>query len=103
MTEDTLNFAAIGIELGVPVLLLLGCWLLPKKRLIFTTALIAISPMLMAYMFISINHHPGQTDFAFAAMWLMTFVVYMALLTIGLVVGLIRHKVAKRAISSPAA
>jgi hypothetical protein len=105
MTEVTLNLLAIGIELGVPVLLLLGCMLAPDKRLIFSTALVATSPILLLYIFIAISHgiSPAQTNFAFDAMWLMSFAPYMFFLTLGLLAGLIRHKVAMRAKPSAAA
>ncbi len=106
MTENTLNLVAMGIELGIPALLLLGCWLFPRVRVLFVITLVAISPVLLLYLAIAISHatHQAQVDFAFSAMWLMTFLPYMVLLTIGFAIGLIRYKTAaKLNSSSPAA
>ena len=102
MKEDTLNLAAIAIELGTPVLLFIGCWLFPKSRTVCVTTLIALLPALLLYLIIAINHLTTTEpwDFAFEAMWLMTFLPYMVLLTLGLVIGIARHE---KASSSPAA
>lgn len=94
LSEAILNRCAIGIELGVPLLLALACWRWPERRRIFGAALLAISPALLLFAIVCVSqfHARAQSDFAFSAIWLMSFLPYMALLTIGLLVGFLRHR-----------
>ena len=92
MNENALNAIAIALELGIPVFLAVACWLNPSRRRLYLPALIAISPFLLLFLLVTINHLPniGQYDFAFGAMWIMCFIPYMVFLIVGFAFGLLR-------------
>jgi hypothetical protein len=92
MSESALNAGAIAIELGIPVLLVIGYWLKPLWRTLFRAGLISISPFLLLFLLVTLSHLPkiGEYDFAFGAMWIMCFIPYMVFLIVGLAIGLAR-------------
>jgi hypothetical protein len=97
MTEHVLNLAAIALELGIPLLMLCAWCRLPQFRRIFSSVLLAVSPLLILYLFIGVSwlRDPSKSNqFAFAAMWLMSFFPFAVLLAVGLIVGVARHRAA---------
>ena len=81
MTETQMNVGAMAIELGLPLGLIVLMTLKPKVRPRAIVILGAVFPALCLYVAVTISYliSRGKSDiFAFVAMWVMTFEVYVA-------------------------
>jgi len=91
MSDSDLTYLAAIFELGLPIALAIVCAKMPTAQRVLTPVLGAISPILLAYLAVTASHMlaaSADTEFAFGAMWVMSFLAYAALSVIGLVVGL---------------
>lgn len=89
MSEEALIFGAVAFELGLPVLLVLLAVYVPSLRALSISVLGAITPLLVVYLALGVFHvmDPIDSDWAFSAVWLMTFFAYLLLVAVGLFLG----------------
>ena len=86
MSDHTLSVAAASIELGVPLLLLVSCVFAPSARLRSVIVLGATSPLLAAYGYVLVGYYVVQNEqlgWAVGAMWIMSFVPFVACAFLG--------------------
>lgn len=87
MTEMEMTWGAMLVELGIPVLIVIGLALRPRCRRYLVVLLGAIAPALLVYAWIAVAYVVGPTSktaiFAFHAMWVMSFAVYAAIVMVG--------------------
>lgn len=88
MTDNQMNMGAIAVELGIPLGLIVLMALKPEATPRAIVILGAVSPALCLYGWVTISYllsreKPGE--FAFFAMWIMTFGAYVAVAFGGLV------------------
>lgn len=87
MTEMEMTWAAMLVELGIPVLIVIGLALRPRYRRFLTVLLGAITPALLVYAWIAAAYVVGPASktaiFAFHAVWVMSFAVYVAIVVFG--------------------
>jgi len=93
MDEMTLSVAAASFELGVPAGLFAFSLRRPKIRRTTVVVLGATSLPLILYLLIAASHFlspaGNSQDFAFYAMWVMTFGAYVAVLVGATAVALV--------------
>lgn len=100
MTETQMNVGAIVVELGLPLALIVLMTLNPKATPRAIVILGAVFPALCLYVAVTISYlvSGGQSDiFAFFAMWVMTFAVYVAAALGGLAMSFVRRPAGKLA------
>ena len=88
--DSVLSFGAAIIEIIVPLAIIFLYQKSPVSRRPLLTAIGAVSPLLVFYLVVSISFIFSSSEdvlFSFYAMWAMSFVPYIGLVFIGLVVG----------------
>lgn len=87
MTEQEMTRGAMLVELGIPVLIVIGLVLRPRYRRFLVVLLGAITPALLAYAWIAVAYvvGPNSNDaiFAFHAVWVMSLAIYAAIVMVG--------------------
>ena len=94
MTDTSLSIIAAAIELSLPVLLALSCVLVPRARVRALVVLGAITPLLLAYCYVSLGYLVIQTEqysWAIGAMWSMSFVPFAACVVVGAALSFIKR------------
>jgi len=96
MTEQQLNAGAILIELG-SLVAILSVWVRsPNSRSRLAVLLGAVAPLLFAYGYVAVRYAVlagTDYDWAFHAMWLMSFWPYIGCVTIGIAVSLVKKPI----------
>jgi hypothetical protein len=91
--EIYLSVAAAAFELGVPVAAIFVLLRSPRYRQFAAVALGAVTPLSVFFciMFVSYAINPSSEDnnFSFHAMWVIFFIVYIAILLVGLALSFI--------------
>jgi hypothetical protein len=91
INEDLLDAAAIGFELGLPLILIYFCSAFPGKRPLWVPMLGAITPIIMFFGFTTFGYfflNKDEFSFSFFAQWQMGYFVYCLLLLLGLIMGI---------------
>ena len=83
ISETYLSLEAAAFELGVPVAAVVAFAVAPRMRKFAVVLLGAVTPLLVAYAFMAASYFfaPAEpsSGFPFSAIWVMSFVVYLAL------------------------
>ena len=89
MDERVLNFLAIVIEIGLPISFGLAAILFKSLRRAMIGGLLGAAPFLLFYAAVSIDYCTQASDssWAFHAMWIMTFIPYIATVLLGVGLG----------------
>ena len=96
MTEQQLNAGAILIELGALVAILAVWVRSPESRPRLSVLLGALAPLLFAYGYVAVRYVAlagTDYDWAFHAMWLMSFWPYIGCVIIGIAVSLVKKPI----------
>ena len=92
MTDVSLTIAAMLVELGLPGALLWAYVRLPRFRKRAVVVLGALVPFLAGYLYLALSQlfsSAQDSGWAFGAVWIMTFAMYMAALLLGTAMSLI--------------
>ena len=94
MTDTQLKFGAMLVEIGVPLAITITLFIAPRFRPLCYSMLGSITPLLFAYFSATVstwNVGESAEKSAVEAMWLMSLVSYMVVLTIGVLLGIYRR------------
>lgn len=94
MTDTQLKIGAMLVEIGVPLAITITLFIAPRFRPLCYSMLGSITPLLFAYFSATVstwNVIESAEKSAVEAMWLMSFVSYMLVLTIGVLLGIYRR------------
>jgi len=87
ISETYLGLGAAAFELGVPVAAVVALAFAPRMRKFAVVLLGAVTPLLIAYAFMAASYFFARAEpsgrFPFSAVWVMSFVVYLALALVG--------------------
>ena len=93
ISETYLTLGAVTFELGVPLAAAVALAFAPRIRKFAVVVLGAVTPLLLAYAFITASyffvHVEPSSRVPFSAIWVMSFVVYLALALMGTVLAFI--------------
>ncbi|EIL96478.1 hypothetical protein RHOFW104T7_00260 [Rhodanobacter thiooxydans] len=93
ISETYLTLGAVTFELGVPLAAIVVVAFVPRIRKFAVVLLGAVTPLLLAYAFIAASYFSAPAEpsgrFPFSAVWVMSFVVYLALVLAGTALALI--------------
>lgn len=91
MTDSALTSLAILVELGLPIVLAWVAVYRPTLRARSLSILGALALLLTGYLVLCLWHlsDPERTRWALGAVWLMSFVAYVALALVGLLLALV--------------
>jgi len=93
ISETCLTVGAAAFELGVPVAAVIALAFAPGMRKFAALLLGAVTPLLVAYVLMAGSYffETGEPSgrFPFSAVWMMSFVVYLALAIVGAVLAFI--------------
>ena len=93
ISETYLTFGAAAFEIGVPFVAAFALAFVPRMRKFAVVLLGALTPLLIAYAFMATSYflapsvHSGT--FPFSAVWVMSFVAYLALTLVGMALAFI--------------
>jgi len=87
ISETYLSLGAGAFELSVPIAAVVALAFAPRMRKFAVVLLGAVTPLFLAYAFMAASYFfaPAETSgrFYFSALWIMSFVVYLALALMG--------------------
>lgn len=95
MDEDILKKISIGIEFGLPVVLVLVSTIKPKYRCICLPVLGVLAVPIGAFIFILLGYHfinPEEFEYGYHVVWVMSLAMYCILAVIGLVLAIVLRK-----------
>ncbi|OIO67127.1 MAG: hypothetical protein CO186_09230 [Zetaproteobacteria bacterium CG_4_9_14_3_um_filter_49_83] len=94
MNDAWLVALAATLEIGTPIGLTVGWFQMPGLRKRIVVILGAVTPLLMAYTYTTVKYvvlNQEDAAWGFYAMWVMSFVPYLACMMIGLILGLLKR------------
>jgi hypothetical protein len=93
ISETYLTVGAAAFELGMPVAAVIALAFAPRMRKFAALLLGAVTPLLLAYVLVAGSYFFATAEpsgrFPFSAVWMMSFVVYLALAIVGAVLAFI--------------
>lgn len=92
LDDGTLNIIAIGVELGLPLMLLILCYFKKSARNFFWPLFGALTPAVAAYLFLVVGYHfidPDEYSYSYFVVWIMSFPIYCVLILVGIIISLV--------------